>query len=265
MAFAFPSSSPSDGATFEHAGFQYVWRGDRWDSDGFVGFPDPYADYTEATFTTTSAVLTSLDDADDYKETDWWPFRAGSFTQGTPQTDAELTALWPNVNTGGMWYVSDHTCIAVAGGNCRTAIDNAATGWRADSSKAYAGFDNDLNQITANSGQAPSFQDGINPGTFTALSGFGTATGVGIVRDDLNNSTRSIPATGRTWNEVTRLVAVAQDNSTNDFSLEMFRGPTVLHSHAYTATGRTPSSGTARYYSCYWRFVSGNLITTYNA
>ena len=44
MAFAFPSSSPADDATFSWAGSQYIWRGDRWDSNGFIGVDSPLLD-----------------------------------------------------------------------------------------------------------------------------------------------------------------------------------------------------------------------------
>ena len=43
-SFTFPTS-PSEGDKFDHAGFEYEWRGDRWAGNGFIGFTE--ADPTE--------------------------------------------------------------------------------------------------------------------------------------------------------------------------------------------------------------------------
>ena len=62
MAFTFPTS-PSEGDTFEHAGFQYEWRTspDRWAGNGFLGIDnsDPFADFLTTTYAGPATLTTN--------------------------------------------------------------------------------------------------------------------------------------------------------------------------------------------------------------
>ena len=273
MALTFPTS-PSDGDIFNINNDYYIRVGGKWTSAGLrvgtVPAGDMYAGYTLASFVLNDDTSAALDNSGDYKESDWWPFRAGSFTQGTPQTDTLLTTLFPSNAASGMWCASDHTIITAVGSDARTAL---GSNWVANaaSSGNTQGFDDDMNQVTASSGNAPSFNSAINPGTFTAASNFGTATGIGIGRDDNNNSSPSRPATGKTWHDVSRLVTVYTTGGVTT-SFEIVRGPSIKHSKSYDKEGQsgytysgTAGEGTTRYYDLYWRTVEGDLISTYNS
>ena len=56
MAFTFPTS-PEAGDTFKHGGLEFVYRASRWAFNGYNGIPDPFAGYTQGTFTATSGLL----------------------------------------------------------------------------------------------------------------------------------------------------------------------------------------------------------------
>ena len=107
MAFTFPSS-PSEGDTFEHAGFQYQWRTspDRWAGNGFSGAVDPLANFVLTDFTGAGY------DSGNISQFDQAPFNAGGLREsGTPAIGdgiaADSTAtngvisLWQEANGQG--------------------------------------------------------------------------------------------------------------------------------------------------------------------
>ena len=61
MPFTFPTS-PNNGAVFNQAGWQYVYRSDkaRWTSNGFIGpDPDPFASFVSTTYASDGVTTTT--------------------------------------------------------------------------------------------------------------------------------------------------------------------------------------------------------------
>ena len=261
MAFTFPTS-PSAGDTFQHGGLEFVYRASpsRWAVNGYNGIPDPFAGYTQGSFTATSGLLGRTV----ARGSTAFPFRTGfqfgedgsSGLRGGMGFDlglAEQALIFPDVATQGLWYVSTETAdansrgtlIAMCSEDANTEIRAIVSG--ANELNIVGALDENDVRIDDNSGQGPTAINELGRGIDSSPSTIG---GCGIGRGYLNGTQGTFPSTTDNWKSVRRLVASrAVTNDGDPLSLDILRGNTLIGTDAYGG----------EFYDSYWRITRTNV------